>query len=78
MYNSLEPIDKFLHTGMLMSAIYNTALTKKQGMWLSAKDFMPKYISNIEKQSIKEMKAVMMGMVKSGRAKVVSKEDKNA
>jgi ligand-binding sensor domain-containing protein len=71
-YNSLEPIDKFLHTGMLVASIYNTALNKKGGLWFEAEDFMPRYESNIKKQSVDVMMNVMMGMVKSGKAKIRS------
>jgi hypothetical protein len=60
-YNSLEPIGMFYHSGLIAAVIANFSMCKKPGKWFNAFDFMPRYKK--KKQTVEEMEKVLMGLV---------------
>ncbi len=67
-YDSLEPVGTFYSAGLIAATVANFSMVKKRGVWLTPADFVPKFRTEVKKQSLEQMEAIMMGMVKSGRA----------
>lgn len=60
-FDSLEPIDSFYHTGLLAATMANFSMNKKPGKWFSPLDFMPK-LKSFKKQSVDEMRTLLKEM----------------